>query len=254
MNLSKQKKVMVKAAQQAGKILLKYYGRKTTPRIKLNKTLVSKADIEANEAIIGAIKRSFPEHSVLSEETPYEDNKSDFKWVIDPLDGTHNFLHGIPIFGTSIALEYKEEVVLGVLGFPALNLFAFAEKGKGAFLNGKRLKVSDKKGMGHSFILFEYAYLSRKAKHDFLGKFIREYVDLRNFGAAIYVLLMIAAGNADGYVVFTTNEWDMAAGALIVLEAGGKITDFNGNGFKPSGGNFVISNGKIHHNLLEYIN
>ena len=107
MNLSKQKKVMVKAAQQAGKILLKYCGRKTTPRIKLNKTLVSKADIEANEAIIGAIKRSFPEHSVLSEETPYEDNKSDFKWVIDPLDGTHNFLHGIPIFGTSIALEYK---------------------------------------------------------------------------------------------------------------------------------------------------
>ncbi|MEK6808955.1 MAG: inositol monophosphatase family protein, partial [Nanoarchaeota archaeon] len=172
MNVSKEKRVLLQASKQAGRILLKYFGKKSYPKLKLNETLVSKADLEANKAIIKLIKKNFPDHDILSEEIPYKKKKSDFKWVIDPLDGTHNFLHGIPIFGASIALEYRNEVVLGTLNFPVLKIFAFAEKEKGAFLNGKKLKVSNKDEMEHSFIMFEYAYLNRKVKHDFLGKFV----------------------------------------------------------------------------------
>src|SRR3989338_6252538 len=124
MNLSKEKKVALHAAKSASKVLLYYFGRKEIVRQKANKSLVAEADIEANKAIIKIIKRNFPSHSILSEETGFEDNKSDYKWVIDPLDGTHNFLHKIPVFGTSIALEYKNEVVLGVMHFPVLCITA----------------------------------------------------------------------------------------------------------------------------------
>src|SRR3989344_6242935 len=158
MNLKKEKRVMLLAAKQASRVLLRYYNKKEPIKIKPNKTMVATADIEANKTIIKTIKKGFPNHSILSEETGFENNKSDYKWVIDPLDGTHNFLHGIPIFGTSIALEHKNKIVLGVLHFPILRLTAIAEKNKGAFLNGKRINTSNKKNLDHAFILFEFSY------------------------------------------------------------------------------------------------
>ena len=141
MSLIKEKNVMLLAARQASKIILHYYGKKETVKVKSNKSLVAAADLEANKAIIKTIKKYFPSHSILSEETGMEDNKSGYRWIIDPIDGTHNFLHQIPVFGTSIAMEYKNEVILGVLHFPILCITAIAEKGKGAFLNGKRIRV-----------------------------------------------------------------------------------------------------------------
>lgn len=253
MNLSKEKKVMIKASKQAGKILLRHFGKKNNAKLKLNKTLVSKADLEANNAIIKIIKKNFPEHDILSEEMPYKKKKSDYKWVIDPLDGTHNFLHGIPVFGTSIALEYKNEAVLGVLYFPVQKITAIAEKGKGAYLNGRPIRVSEKKEMSHSLIIFEYAYTNRKSKVDFIGKFVHEIIDLRNFGSAIYDLLLVACGKAEGFVILSTHEWDIAAGFLLVEEAGGEITDLKGKKWNPSRDRFVVSNGKIHKMLLRFV-
>src|SRR3989338_5966077 len=156
MNLTKEKKVLLSASKQAGELILKYYGRNEKIKEKSNKSLVSKADLEANRVIIGIIKKNFSDHSILSEETGFEDKKSDYKWVLDPLDGTHNFLHEIPIFGTSIALEYKNEVVLGALNFPVLKILAYAEKGKGTFVNGKRAGVSGKNRLDYSFISVDY--------------------------------------------------------------------------------------------------
>ena len=250
MNLSKEKATALLAAEEAAKVLKKYYGKKEFVKIKSNKSLVGAADIEANKAIIKVIKKNFPEHSILSEESPFEDNKSDYKWVLDPIDGTHNFLHEIPIFGTSIALEYKNEVVLGILNFPALGFMAVAEKGKGAFVNGKRIKVSKKNNLEHSFILFEFSYANRKEKTSFLEKLIHETIDVRNFGSAIYHLLLVACGKADGFVIMSTHEWDVAAGFLLVEEAGGKITDLNGKKYKLNGHKFIISNRRIGDKLL----
>ena len=253
MNLSKEKKVMLLAAKQAAKIMLKHYGKKEAIKIKPNKSLVATADLEANKTIIKTIRRHFPKHSILSEETGFEDNKSDYKWVIDPIDGTHNFLHQIPIFGTSIALEYKNESVLGAINFPVLCITAVAEKGKGSFMNGKRIKVSNKKTLDHSFILFEFSYANRMEKVGFLKKLVHKTIDVRNFGSAIYNLLMVACGKCEGYVVLTTNEWDIAAGFLIVEEAKGKVTDLKGGKWKPEQHQFIISNNKVHKELLRYL-
>ena len=253
MNLIKEKKMALLAAKNAARILLRYYGKNKNIREKENKTLVAAADLEANEVVINTIKKYFPNHGILSEETGFEDNKSDYKWVIDPLDGTHNFIHEIPLFGTSIALEHKNRIVLGVLNFPLLGITATAEKGKGAFLNGKRINVSGKKNLSHSFIAFEYAYTNRKEKVNFLGKFIHTAIDFRNFGSAIYDLLLVACGKCDGFVILSTHEWDVAAGFLLVEEAGGKITDLKGKKYSISGDKFLISNGKIHEALLDYV-
>ena len=247
------KQTALSAAKSASKVLLHYYGKKEVAREKSNKTLVAAADLEANKIIIKTIKRYFPSHSILSEETGFEDNKSDYKWVIDPLDGTHNFLHRIPLFGTSIALEYKNGTILGILHFPVLKITAFAEKGKGAFLNGKRIKVSNKNNLHYSFILTELSKTSRKTAAILIKKLFEVQLDVRSFGAAIYNLLQVAEGNCEGYVVFTTKEWDMAAGFLIVEEAGGKITDFDGRKYSFAQGKFVVSNGKVHKILLNYL-
>ena len=252
MNLKKEKIVALQAAKTASKIILHYFGKKEDIKVKSNKSLVGVADLEANKAIIKTIKKNFPNHSILSEETGFEDNKSDYKWVIDPLDGTHNFLHGIPIFGTSIALEYKNEIILGVLHFPILRLTAVAEKNKGAFLNGKKIKVSNKKNLDHSFILFEYSYANRKEKIGFLEKLNNKTIDVRNFGSAVYNLMLVACGKCDAYVILATHEWDVAAGFLIIGEAGGKVTDLKGGKWKPDKHQFVISNGKLHNKLLKY--
>ncbi len=241
------------AAKRAGKVLLHYFGKNEKIKEKSNKSLVSKADLEANKIIIKTIKKNFPEHNILSEETGFENNYSDYKWIIDPLDGTHNFLHGIPIFGTSIALEYKYEIILGMLYFPLLKLTAIAEKGKGAFLNGKKIRVSNKKEIDHSLIIFEYAYTNRKEKIDFLGKFIHTTIDLRNFGSAVYDLLLVACGKSDGFVILSTHEWDIAAGFLIVEESHGRITDLNGKKWSVHQDKFVVSNGKIHKKILKFV-
>ena len=252
MNLKKEKQVLMSAANQACRVIMLNLDNKEV-KIKSNKTLVSSADIEANNSIIKTIKKSFPHHSILSEESGFEYNNSDYKWVIDPVDGTHNFIHDIPIFGTSIALEYKNKLVLGVLKFPLLGITAFAEKNRGAYLNGKRMNVSGKKELDHSFITFEYAYANRKEKVGFLERLVHQTIDVRNFGCAIYNLLLVACGKCDGCVTLSTNEWDVAAGFLMVEEAGGKITDIQGRSYSLSDHKFIISNGKIHNKLLKYV-
>ena len=247
------KSTALSAAKEAGKVLLKHYEKKEIGKEKANRTLVSKADIGANKTIIKIIKKNFPQHNILSEETPFEDNNSDYKWIIDPLDGTHNFLHDIPLFGTSIALEHKNEIILGILHFPILKLTAIAEKGKGAYVNGKKIKVSGRKNLEHSFIAFEYAYTNRKEKINFLSKFVNTAIDLRNFGSAIYDLLLVACGKCDGFVILSTHEWDIAAGFLLVEESGGKITDIKGEKCNIHEDKFIVSNGKIHGKILKFL-
>lgn len=252
MDLEKERNAALLAAKRAGKALLRYYGKKSAVKSKPNKSLVSIADLEADKEIVQVIKKSFPNHSILSEESGFEDNKSDYKWVIDPLDGTHNFLRQIPFFGTSIALEHKGEVVLGVLHFPILKMTAIAERGKGAFLNGKRIFVSGKKSLDHAFVLFEYSYASREDGGQFLKKLIGKVIDIRMYGCAVYNLLLVACGRVDGFVILSTNEWDIASGFLIVKEAGGKITNLRGEkwGFKDK--KYIVSNGKLHNELLKF--
>ena len=253
MNLSKEKAVALKAASKAEKILLSYFGKNEQIRQKSNKSLVSKADIQANNAVISAIKENFPRHNIISEEIPPQNNQSDFTWYIDPLDGTHNFIHKIPVFGVSIALAYKDEVVLGVIYMPLLKLRAFAEKGKGAFINGKKINVSKKDNLKHGFVLFELSYSKRSVKIKFMEQFVGKLIDLRNFGAAVYHLLLVASGMADAFIIYTTREWDVAAGFLMVTEAGGKITNTKGEKCTLTDRNYIVSNSRVHDELMRMV-
>ncbi len=253
MDFSRHKKAALEAARKASKVLQKNFGKIQKTKVKQNKSLVTLVDMESNIAIIRVIKKYFPEHSILSEETPFEDNNSDCKWIIDPIDGTHNFIHGVPFFGISIALAYKGNVALGVLSFPQLKLEAIAEKGKGALLNGKKIMVSSKGDLLHSYVCFEYSYRNRPHKIKFLRKIANQPLDLRNFGSAIYHLALVASGKSDAFIIHHTHPWDIAAGFLLVEEAGGKITDMKGKKWNLEQGNYIASNGRLHKRLLRLV-
>ena len=253
MNLSLQKKTLLYASDKASKILTHYFDKKPKIKEKSNMSFVTEADLKANGAIIREIKKSFPEHSIISEETPEEKNNSDFTWVIDPLDETHNFIHGIPVFGTSIALKHKKEIVLGAIYMPALGIKLTCEKGKGTFVNGKKVSVSKNSLIHHSFVLFELSFDGRSRKLKAFGRMVNERFDIRNLGCAVYHLYLVAAGLADVYIAYHSNEWDVAAGFLAVEEAGGRITNTKGKKAYSDSGNYIFSNSAIHKNFMKFV-
>ena len=253
MNLTKEKETAIKAAKEAGKILMENFKKAMTIKDK-GDSLVSDIDLKSERKIIAIIKENFPEHSILSEEEGTEEKKSDYKWLIDPIDGTHNYIRGIPLFGISIALEYKKEIVLGVMYFPYNDELFIAEKGKGAYLNSKKIEVSKKNELKKALMIFDGAlHLRKKEKIEFLNKVIDSIFRARIFGVATVDLSFVATGKADFLVAFSTNPWDIAAGFLILEEAGGKITDFEGNKWSQYMHEFIASNGLLHEQILKTI-
>ena len=244
------KQTAIKAAKEAGKILMKYYGKGIKGRVKFEDSLVSKVDLEAEKKIISIIKSKYPGHAILSEECGSKKGNS-YKWLIDPLDGTHNYLYGIPLFGTSIALEYNGEVILGVIYLPYYNQLYVAEKGKGAFLNGKRIRVSKTNKLKKAMIIYDGGLQrSKKSKLKALDKLIDAVFRIRILGAACVNLISVAKGGADIYLEHSTNPWDVAAGLLIVEESGGKVTTLDGKKHDLSEKGFVASNGKLHKDII----
>lgn len=246
-----EKQTAIKAAKEAGKVLMKYYGKGLKGRVKFTDNLVSKADLESEKKVISIIKSKYPKHSILSEECGKKNNDPEFRWIIDPLDGTHNYLHGIPIFAVSIALEYKKEIILGVIFLPYLDQLYVAEKGKGAFMNGKRIRVSKLNKLKHAMMLYDGGLnKDKKEKLEALGKLADSVFRIRILGAACVDLVYVANGDADVYAVHSTNPWDVAAGLLIVEEAGGKLTHLDGSKYYPCNEGFVASNGKLHKGII----
>tara|TARA_Y100000310_G_scaffold70474_1_gene66150 strand:- start:9375 stop:10127 length:753 start_codon:yes stop_codon:yes gene_type:complete len=248
------KSLAIKAAKGAGKILMKNFGKVKSVRVKDQESYVTNVDLESEKFIISTIREKYPDHDIVSEESGRLNKKSDYRWYIDPLDGTHNYIHKLPMFGVSIGLEYKGKIILGVIFLPYFNELYVAEKGKGAFLNGKKIKVSNKKMLKKSFIITDLVlrYLPEK-KIDMLNKLKGSVYDIRVLGSAVYGYTSVAKGNADAYITIYTYPWDVAAGALIVEEASGKVTDFKGNGWDANTGKFISSNKKIHDQLVKVL-
>ncbi|MEO6668937.1 MAG: inositol monophosphatase family protein [Ferruginibacter sp.] len=219
--------------------------------------LVTEADHASEKAIIETIKKDFPDHFILSEETGEIPSQSEYKWIIDPIDGTVNFANGIPICCVSIGLEKSGEMILGAVFNPLMNEFYFAEKGRGATLNDKKITVSSKSELSKSCLVtgFPYTYLdSPNGPLQVFEKLIRKGVPVRRLGSAAIDLCWVAAGRFDGFYEHKLQAWDSAAGFLIVEEAAGKVTDFDGNHFSPHQPHLVATNGKIHEELLKIIN
>jgi myo-inositol-1(or 4)-monophosphatase len=251
------KTTLIKAAEHAGGILKQYYGSdfKISNKEGVN-NLVTEADHAAEKAIMEIIRNNYPDHYILSEESGDMPTDSSYKWIIDPLDGTVNFAHGLPICCVSIGLEEDGKMIMGAVYNPFFNEFYFAQKGYGASLNNKIIQVSQETRVGKSCLVTGFPYTYPEGPNgplEVFSRLIRKGVPVRRLGSAAMDLCWVAAGRFDGFYEHRLNAWDSAAGFLIVQEAGGKITDFSGAPYSPYQPQIVATNGKIHAELLQWI-
>ncbi len=219
--------------------------------------LVTEADHASEKAIIEVIQKAYPNHFILCEETGEIKTNSEYKWIIDPIDGTINFANGIPICCVSIGVEKAGEIILGAVYNPFINELFVAEKGMGATLNEKKIKVSTKAFVATSCLVtgFPYTYLdSKNGPLQVFEKLIRKAVPVRRLGSAAIDLCWVAAGRFDGFYEHKLQAWDSAAGFLMVQEAGGKVTDFNGMPYSIYQPHIIATNGNVHDELLGIIN
>ena len=244
------------AAVAAAKIAMKYFRAGLDIKYKdigSLRNMVTQADTECEKKIKEVISREFPLHSFLGEEGG-QDGDSENVWVIDPIDGTTNFVHGLDYFSHSIALVKKGVPVCGVVYNPARNLLYSAQKGKGAFLNKKKILVSKVDFIEKSLLLSGFPYeggaMEEKTMKS-MASLRGRCQDLRRFGSASLDFCAVAEGSCDAYFEYVLQQWDVAAGILIASEAGGKVTDINGNDALVSSRHFLVSNGLIHESVLE---
>ncbi len=246
-----------RVAIEAGELLKKKFGKVKRIDFKGEINIVTEADCISQEFIKKLIKEKYPEHSIISEEDLEIKSSAPFRWIIDPLDGTTNFTHGLPIFAISIAVEYEKEMFTGFVYNPITEELFWAERGKGAFLGKKRIKVSQTGSLNRSLLATGFPYDIREDSNNNLNhfsKFALKAQAIRRLGSAALDLCFVACGRFDGFWELKLFPWDVAAGILIVEEAGGKVTDFKGLPTDIYSKEIVASNGKIHNEMIEILN
>ncbi|NNJ09697.1 inositol monophosphatase [Chloroflexales bacterium ZM16-3] len=240
-------------AHRAGAILLAGQERERSVSFKRQADLVTDIDRASEALIVAAIHERFPGHAILAEEGGIVEGVGEYQWVIDPLDGTLNYVHGMPIYCVSIGLLRRGDLFLGVVYDPTRDELFAAEAGCGAFCNGRRLHVSPTVELAHSMLTtgFPYDRFSRADNNlEQFGRLLLKARDIRRPGAAALDLAYVAAGRSDAHWELGLAPWDMAAGALLVCEAGGTLSDWRGEPWRPGGDRLVASNGNIHAELL----
>ena len=253
--------VMVKACRKAAKILIRDFGEVEKLQVSLKGPgdFVTVSDKKVEKILIDELQRARPNYSILSEEIGLIKKDEEFKWIIDPIDGTANFLHGIPHFGISIGLEHNKEIICGIIYDPIKNEMFFAEKGNGSYLNNQRMRVSSRSKLMDCIIFTggpayksndEDKRLSLKEYEKFSSKV---GTPLRKMGSASLDMAYVAAGRCDGFWQRNLNYWDIAAGIILVKEAGGFVTDFNGNDKYIENKNILVTNSKINEQMIEIL-
>ncbi|MGN6475965.1 MAG: inositol monophosphatase family protein [Flavipsychrobacter sp.] len=251
------KQVLLEATKEAGKIIQQYFqGSFNIENKEGINNLVTEVDKHSEKAIIDIIRKNYPEHSIISEEEGEMLQESDYQWIIDPIDGTVNFAHGIPICCVSIGLKHKDELLLGAVYNPMMNELFFAEKGKGAYLNDKPIRVSSKTNCAKACLVTGFPYKwPNSSEHPIrvFERFILEGLPVRRLGSAAIDLCWVACGRFDGFWEYNLSSWDVAAGYLIVQEAGGRITNFDGAPYSVFDKETLATNGHIHEDMLRLI-
>jgi myo-inositol-1(or 4)-monophosphatase len=245
----------IEAALEAGKFLKQSVGsiKKVETKLGQETNLVTEIDKKSEELIIGMIRRKYPDHDFLAEESGSHDRKSEYRWIIDPLDGTLNFTHGVPLYSVSIAVECRGEIIAGVVYEPNLGELFTAEKGKGAFLNKKPIRVSKVDRLIESMLVTGFPYTIRDNPDNAVQHFVNMLMKaqgIRRLGSAAADLAYVACGRFEGFWEVSLSPWDMAAGVLLVQEAGGRFTDFRGSVSSVYGKQVLATNGLIHDALV----
>lgn len=243
----------ITAAKKGGEILSKYFDQAPLEReVKDDKSFVTKADKEAEAAIFEVLKSEYPNHAVLGEEGTDTNQGAEFQWVIDPLDGTRNFVNGIPIFAVSLGLIKGDEVVAAVVYNPITRSLYAAEKGKGLTYNGKNARVSEQEAKD-GVITFGPGQKDKDSLNSLMAISENYFKSKRYLGCTALELGYVARGGTESFVCLGLKKWDYAGGALLIQEGGGKITDFDGNAWTPEKNYFVASNGVAHDKALELV-
>lgn len=250
------KQTAIDAALAAGKLIKSSVGKvkKITYKGRIN--IVTDVDKRSEAMIIKKILSVFPDHSILAEEIGAQDRCCGYKWIIDPLDGTTNFAHSFPFFCVSIGLEKDGDIILGVVYDPARDELFFAQRGRGAYLNNKRIHVSKSARLKDCLLATGFAYDVKEVKNDNIAHFkhfLMEARAIRRAGSAAIDLCYVACGRFDGFWELELCPWDMAAGTLIVKEAGGKITLFDGSEYDHYDKQVLASNGLIHNKMISVL-
>lgn len=249
-------KVAKEAALEAGKIIQKYSSNFGQKNIKNNDSsdFATEADIESEKIIVEIIRENFPDHNIIAEEGTSIQKDSDYKWAVDPLDGTISYAAGVPSYTVSIGLLFKGEPIVGVIYHIADNNLYFAQKGKGAYLNGKKITVNSRNDFNNAVVSFDTGHKNqRKEKFDdYISSLMFKVGYIYNLGSGALALAYTSCGIFDAHVQ-TGSVWDHLAGAVIIREAGGKVTDFEGKepDWSKDRLSIVASNGLIHDQILE---
>jgi len=243
-------------ARKAGDVLMKHF-RQDYSLFSLRSTAKEASvryDKDVDRLIIAEIKRHYPHHSLLTEESSFLQGDPDWLWIVDSLDGTGNFANFNPFFSVCIALMHKSELLLGTMYAPAINEFYFAEKGKGAYLNGGRIRVSDITDLSQSYIFYcEGGEKDRSKTGKIISRVYPHVMDMRKLGSAGLEIAWVATGRGEAYFTTKIEPWDVAPGVLLIQEAGGEVSDFHGDSWKLQRSDLLFSNGKVHQELLDLI-
>jgi myo-inositol-1(or 4)-monophosphatase len=250
------KELIESLARKAGDALMKHF-RQDWALLKERSTAKEAAteyDKEVDRLIVEEIRRHYPRHSLLTEEGGFLEGDPDWLWIVDSLDGTGNFANFNPFFSVCIALMHKNELLLEAIYAPAIDEFYFAEKGKGAYLNNVKIQVSDVPDLSQSYILYcEGGEKDRIRTSKLINSVYPLVTDMRKLGSAGLETAWVAAGKREAYFSTRIEPWDVAPGVLLVQEAGGKVSDFQGNAWKPQTSDLLFSNKKLHGKILSLI-
>ena len=256
---SPQINLIIKACMKASRSLIRDFGEIENLQVSTKGTgdFVTSADKRTEKILIDELQKAHPEYGIITEETGIiNKSNTEKRWVIDPIDGTMNFLNGIPQFAISIAYEEKGEIICGVIFNPILNEMFVAEKGNGAYLNNSRIRVSNKKKIKDALLVTGGPRESSKIKNKIFSEYINvsnNVSNVRKFGSAALDMAYVACGRFDGYWQRELNYWDIAAGIIILKEAGGFINFFDEDNNNPLKKNIIASNSNIHNELLDLI-
>ncbi len=240
------------AAHEAGALLMDRLGNARVVKMKGAIDLVTEADLGAEKIILDRIARAFPDHAILAEEKGAKPGASPYTWIVDPLDGTTNYSHGVPLFAISMALARDTEILFGLVHNPATGELFMAEKGGGAFLNGRPIRVSGQAEISRSLLVTGFPYNLASMMDELMSRFTRCLAaaqGVRRLGSAALDLCFVAAGRFDGFWEQNLHPWDTAAGLIIVEEAGGRVTTFDRKPFTPDKKEILATNGLIHEML-----
>ena len=247
------KRIGIGAAYRGGKVLTEYFGRISDIRKKGAIDLVTEADVNAEKAIIETIRSRCPDHAVLAEESGAGAGHGDFLWIIDPLDGTTNYTHRLGLFCVSIACAFKGNMVAAIVLNPITGELFTAVRNQGAELNGRSIRVSDTDRLSESLLVTGFPYDLKEHFDPLMARFsrcLKASQGVRRLGSAALDLCSVACGRFDGFWEENLNPWDTAAGMLIALEAGARVTDFSGGRYDIDSSTILATNGRIHEEMI----